>query len=86
MKQDRKEIFDVEDDCQAQIDLFADLVGGSVRQARHGREQAIRAVCVAHPNVEPALVKGTFDRQLARTLGDKGLGQQVKSWLKNLAN
>jgi len=80
----QEELLDVEDDCQSQIDLFSDLAGGSVRLARHGRQQAIRAVCVAHPHVEPALIKSAFDHQLANTLSDQDLGRNVKNWLKNL--
>lgn len=75
----------VEDDVMAEIDDFADKwQSHTVRLARHGREEAIRRVCVNNTDIDAGTIKMVFDRILEQVLCDNSLSAKQREWLKNL--
>ena len=75
----------LEDDIQFQIDAFAEGHRTQSLEAKtHGRENAIRAVCVNNPEATAKEVKKHFDRLLAATIADPLTEAAERAWLQNL--
>lgn len=75
----------LEDDIQFQIDAFAEGHRTQSFEARtHGRENAIRAVCVNNPEATASQVRKHFDRLLAATIEDPLTEAAEREWLKFL--